>query len=150
MWLRVTTDDTVRRRQGLSVPSQSQGAPFLEYGVFEWMSVVWVPADVGTLGITVNQGPQGTVVFLFTDIVGSTKLWDEYGKQMGEANSTHEGHVFKTVGDAFSAAFFTASSALSAAIAVQLALRREPWPVPGGTRVRTALHVGEASQRDDD
>ncbi|MEO8755273.1 MAG: adenylate/guanylate cyclase domain-containing protein, partial [Casimicrobiaceae bacterium] len=55
--------------------------------------------------------PMGTVTFLFTDIEGSTKLWETHPKVMRVALARHDalmrdtivganGHVFKTVGDA--------------------------------------------------
>ncbi len=58
------------------------------------------------------DAPQGTVSFLFTDIVGSTRLWEKFPNDMGpalarhdgivrSAAEAHDGHVFKTVGDAF-------------------------------------------------
>ena len=66
--------------------------------------------------------PSGTVAFLFTDVEGSTKLWEAHGAVMGtaiarhdalmrQAIETHSGHVFKTVGDAFCCAFSTAPHA---------------------------------------
>ena len=62
--------------------------------------------------------PTGTVTFLFTDIEGSTRLWQDCPTSMQQALSRHddllrhviemnEGHVFKTVGDSFYAAFST-------------------------------------------
>ena len=82
--------------------------------------------------------PSGTVTFLFTDIEGSTRLWEQYAEAMRqalarhdailrEAIARHHGQVFKTVGDAFCAAFSTASDALAAALSAQLALAAEPW-----------------------
>ena len=105
--------------------------------------------------------PTGTVTFLFTDIEGSTRLWENHPDQMKADLAHHDallrdkieaqgGYVFKTVGDAFCAAFTTASEALAAAIANQVALQTELWQVPGGIRIRLALHVGEAQQRDND
>src|SRR3989337_2347651 len=58
--------------------------------------------------------PSGTVTFLFTDIEGSTRLWEEYHEAMKRALGRHDavlraaigtnrGHIFKTVGDAFDA-----------------------------------------------
>ena len=63
-----------------------------------------------------NPVPTGTVTFLFTDIEGSTKLWEAHPEAMREALARHDalvreaivsanGYVFKTVGDAFCAAF---------------------------------------------
>jgi hypothetical protein len=72
--------------------------------------------------------PSGTVTFLFTDIEGSTRLWETQRQAMTTALERHDallrqciesrgGHVFKTVGDAFCAAFATAASAVDAALA---------------------------------
>jgi predicted ATPase/Tfp pilus assembly protein PilF len=60
------------------------------------------------------------------------------------------GYVFKTVGDAFCAAFETAPDAMSSALDSQAALLSAPWEVPGGIRVRMALHTGTAEERDGD
>src|SRR3712207_7750742 len=80
--------------------------------------------------------PTGTVTFLFTDIEGSTKLWERSpaGMQVAlarhdailwEAIEGHGGFVFKTVGDAFCAAFPTAIGAFEAALAAQRTLLSE-------------------------
>jgi class 3 adenylate cyclase len=56
--------------------------------------------------------PSGTVTLLFTDIQGSTRLWEAEPEQMAAALRRHDeilraaiegtgGYVFKTVGDAF-------------------------------------------------
>ena len=106
--------------------------------------------------------PTGTVTFLFTDIEGSTKLWEKSPTSMHSALARHdailreaiEGHggfVFKTVGDAFCAAFPTAVDALEAALSCQRSLLSEKWPEEIGTlRVRMAQHTGTAHQRDAD
>ena len=104
--------------------------------------------------------PTGTVTFLFTDIEGSTKLWEEYPDAMKialarhdtllqQALESHNGCVFKTVGDAFCAAFATAPDALNAALSAQRVILSEDW---GETpiRVRIALHTGMAEERDGD
>jgi predicted ATPase len=62
----------------------------------------------------------------------------------------NQGYVFKTVGDAFCAAFETAPDAVAAALDAQSALLTEPWGVPGGIRVRVALHTGTCEERDGD
>jgi predicted ATPase/class 3 adenylate cyclase len=101
--------------------------------------------------------PSGTVTFLFTDIEGSTRRWDEQPDAMKHALARHDallrecierhgGHVFKTVGDAFHAAFATAPAALRAAVEGQRALTAEGW----GEAVRMALHTGSADERDGD
>ena len=67
--------------------------------------------------------PTGTITFLFTDIEGSTQLWERAPETMKFALARHDmllrrsieqhgGYVFKTVGDAFCAAFSHAPDAL--------------------------------------
>ncbi|HVS55316.1 MAG TPA: adenylate/guanylate cyclase domain-containing protein [Casimicrobiaceae bacterium] len=74
--------------------------------------------------------PTGTVTFLFTDIEGSTRLWETQREAMTAALARHDallrqciesrgGHVFKTGGDAFCATFATATDAVGAALAAQ-------------------------------
>jgi class 3 adenylate cyclase len=106
--------------------------------------------------------PRGTVTFLFTDIEGSTQLWERQPKSMKtalarhdtllrESIETHGGHVFKTVGDAFCAAFSAAPDALEAAVEAQRAMQFEAWnPSIGALRVRIALHTGTAEEREGD
>ena len=60
------------------------------------------------------------------------------------------GYVFKTVGDAFCAAFPTAGDATQPAEAAQRALIAESWPDGATVRVRMALHTGECEERDGD
>ncbi len=104
---------------------------------------------------------RATLTFLFTDIEGSTRLWDSQPGAMAPALARHDallrqsieaqgGRVFKTVGDAFCAAFEAASGATKAALEAQLALGREDWGTLGGLRVRMALHTGEAELREGD
>src|SRR5215218_1013900 len=108
-----------------------------------------------------NGPPTGTVTFLFTDIEGSTKMWESHLQAMQGALARHDeilrrliqdrgGYVFKTVGDAFCCAFSTAPDALETALAVQRALSGEEWEATGPFRVRMALHTGAAEERDDD
>ncbi len=62
----------------------------------------------------------------------------------------HNGYVFKTVGDAFCAAFPTAADALLTALETQFAFQNEPWDGPVKLVVRMGLHTGEAEERDND
>jgi WD40 repeat protein/class 3 adenylate cyclase len=105
--------------------------------------------------------PTGTVTFLFTDIEGSTKRWEQYPRAMQATIALHDallreaieangGYVFKTVGDAFCAAFPTAPQAVNAALAGQRALRAADWGPVGPIKVRMALHTGVAQVRDND
>ena len=103
--------------------------------------------------------PTGTVTFLYTDIEGSTKLWEQYPQAMALANARHDqilretiesnkGYVFNVVGDAFCSAFPTVVDALRAAARSQRELHDENW---GNTpiRVRTGIHTGEAELQHD-
>jgi predicted ATPase/class 3 adenylate cyclase len=102
--------------------------------------------------------PTGTVTFLFTDVEGSTKLWERYPEAMRASMARHDevllgvmessgGFVFKTVGDAFCVAFPSAPHALEAALAAQRALLSEGQEKTGPLRVRMALHTGSADER---
>jgi predicted ATPase/class 3 adenylate cyclase len=101
------------------------------------------------------------VTFLFTDIEGSTRLWEHHPDAMRVALARHDellreeieahrGHVVKTTGDGVYAVFGTASDAVEAALAAQLALHRETWDQTGPLRVRMGLHTGAAELRGDD
>src|SRR5215208_7288980 len=97
--------------------------------------------------------PTGTLTFLFTDIEGSTRLWENDAQGMQAALARHDellrgaieergGYVFKTVGDAFCCAFPTAHDALEAALEGQWLLLKERWGESIPLRVRMALHMG--------
>lgn len=105
--------------------------------------------------------PTGTVAFLFTDIEGSTRLWEDHEAAMTDALAlhdgvmrsaidSHDGYVFSTAGDAFAAAFESCTDAIAAASEIQGELRRTEWPTPEPVAVRIGLHVGEADERDGD
>jgi predicted ATPase/class 3 adenylate cyclase len=104
----------------------------------------------------VAELPTGTVTFLFTDIEGSTPLWEQMPDAMRPAVALHlnllhqaikasGGLVFKVIGDAIQAAFPLASGALAAAIASQKAFQSADWPAQTGPlKVRMGLHTGPA------
>ncbi|MFA7343369.1 MAG: adenylate/guanylate cyclase domain-containing protein [Terrimicrobiaceae bacterium] len=107
------------------------------------------------------QPPTGTVTFLFTDIEGSSRLWERFPVDMGPALARHDtllrteiesrgGFIFKTVGDAFCAAFATPEQCLEAALGAQERLFAEDWGKVGPLRVRMGLHTGRAEFRDND
>ncbi len=98
---------------------------------------------------------------LFTDIEGSTKLWEADSQLMAGALRQHDqimraaiqdadGYVFKTVGDAFCAAFGTPQQAVRAVLTAQQRLDTEQWTTARPIRVRMALHTGVCEERDDD
>jgi predicted ATPase/class 3 adenylate cyclase len=100
--------------------------------------------------------PSGTVTFLFTDIEGSTALWERDSEAMATAVErhlelldaaigAHGGHRYQIVGDGLQAAFATAPDALAAAVQAQQVIAGEPWSLPDPILVRMALHAGEAT-----
>ena len=133
---------------------------YSKLGVHSRSEAVDRARELGLLEDTGRTLLGGTVTFLFTDIEGSTKLWEQHPEAMGVALQQHdallrraiqanEGCVFKTVGDAFYAVFDDATKALAAAHAAQTAILGQDW---GETpiRIRMALHTGTAEVRDDD
>lgn len=107
--------------------------------------------------------PSGTVTFLFTDIEGSTQLWERYPEKaraalirhdaiIEELVAKHDGFVVRPRGEGDSrfAVFSRASDAVVAAARMQQALQAEPWPLPTPLRIRAALHTGEADLREGD
>jgi len=111
--------------------------------------------------------PSGTVTFLFTDIEGSTKLWEQHPEAMRvalqqhdmlmrQAITRHHGHVFKTLGDAFCVVFQAAGSAVLAAMEAQTALQEQHVGIRLSNdellplRVRMAVHTGHTEERDND
>ncbi|MDQ6922955.1 MAG: tetratricopeptide repeat protein [Pseudomonadota bacterium] len=120
-----------------------------------------------------SRFPTGTVTFLFTDIEGSTTLWEQHPDAMQSALARHDrllsqaiessgGCIVKSTGDGVYAVFAAAADALTACLAVQRALQaREdgasnPEPAASYARppialpVRMGLHTGVAELRDGD
>lgn len=104
--------------------------------------------------------PSGVVTFVFTDIVGSTRLWESRPALMGAAMARHDELVEAAVtgaggfvvrprgeGDSRFAVFASARDAIAAAAAINLALQAEQWQTSAPIRVRTAVHTGEAELR---
>jgi len=109
---------------------------------------------------TMANRPTGRVTFLFTDIQGSTKLWEEHRAAMNtalarhdelmrQAIEAHHGYVFKTVGDAFCVAFASPIDAVAATLQAQQLLQTQGWGQTPIT-VRMGLHTGEAHEREGD
>ena len=103
--------------------------------------------------------PNGALTFLFTDVEGSTRLWETEPAAMSTALARHDalvrraieqhdGHIFMTAGDAFCAAFPNPRGALAAACDAQGLLMAEPWVEPVKIKARMALHAGVVEVRD--
>jgi predicted ATPase/class 3 adenylate cyclase len=109
----------------------------------------------------VADAPTGAVTFLFTDLEGSTRLWQEHPEAMKgalarhdellrSAVAAHDGYVVKTTGDGVHAAFGEPHEAVLAAVDAQRALDAEAWPETGPLRIRMGVHTGPAEVRDGD
>jgi class 3 adenylate cyclase len=108
-----------------------------------------------------SGAPSGTVTLLFTDVEGSTRLWDAERDAMAAALRRHDeilrdaieqagGYVFKTAGDSFCAAFSAARAGLDAALGAQRNLAAQAWPTSRPIVVRMGLHAGVCEERDGD
>ncbi len=104
--------------------------------------------------------PSGVVTFWFTDVVGSTRMWETEGEAMGPAMVRHDAIIESAVaeargllvrprgeGDSRFAVFEAPVDAVVAAAELTVALHTEQWPTSQQVRVRTALHTGEADLR---
>ena len=105
--------------------------------------------------------PIGAVAILFTDIEGSTVLWEQDGARMSQALAAHDalarrvvqsrhGTLVKTTGDGMHAVFDDVLDALAATVDLQQALA-DPAATNGvPLRVRCGLHAGVVERRDND
>jgi class 3 adenylate cyclase len=106
--------------------------------------------------------PSGTVTLLFTDIEGSSHLWDTHRTEMAVALTHHNalllnafatngGVVVKDKGDGFIVAFASAIDGIASAFRAQLSLHAAEWPPEIGVlKVRMALHTGALESEDGD
>jgi predicted ATPase/class 3 adenylate cyclase len=119
--------------------------------------------DASRLDMTLPEPPStplptGVITLMFTDIEGSSELWerdaagfrpafDRHNAIMREAFARWDGHEVKCQGDSFMVAFERATSAVYCALDIQRALRDEGTPAraadDGALRVRIGLHTGE-------
>jgi predicted ATPase/class 3 adenylate cyclase len=102
-----------------------------------------------------------TLAFLITDIEGSTRLWEQYQRQMRDALERHDailrdavessnGQVVKSMGDGLMAVFGSAADGVGACLKAQHGLASASWGELGALRVRMGLHVGDAAKRNGD
>ena len=105
----------------------------------------------------------GTLTLMFTDIEGSTLLWEKHSNEvMAEIINTHNtflraansawgGTEIQNEGDAFFFVFPTASAAVMCALEIQLVLRAYQWQDNiGALRVRIGIHTGDMILLDDE
>jgi predicted ATPase/class 3 adenylate cyclase len=116
--------------------------------------------QIGSAGTPARALPIGTITFLFTDVEGSTRLWERLPDAANRALMRHDALIEACVaqhdgvvvrprgeGDGRFAVFDQATDAVAGAVAIQRALAAERWPTPSPLRVRMALHTGEADLR---
>jgi predicted ATPase/class 3 adenylate cyclase/DNA-binding CsgD family transcriptional regulator len=106
--------------------------------------------------------PTGTLTFLFTDLEGSTQLWEQQADAMRAALARHDsllrsavedhgGIMVKTTGDGLLAVFHAGVDAVVAALAIQHVIGAEAWnQAIGRLQVRIGLLTGAAEVRDGD
>lgn len=100
--------------------------------------------------------PHGVVSFLFTDVEGSTRLWQDAPDVMAQALRLHDGVIEKAArsnkgvhigargeGDSHFVVFSVASDAIAAATAIQSQLAEISWDTPIPIKVRASIHTGE-------
>ncbi len=106
------------------------------------------------------NAPTGEVTFWFSDIEGSTRLWERFPRDMAtvlerhfelllEIHERHGGRFVEGTGDGVYTVFTDAAGAVQAAIAVQQACMAEDWGVVGDIKARVGLHTGRAAVQGD-
>jgi len=108
----------------------------------------------------VADGPVVTTI-LFTDIEGSSRLWEREPERMAAALAGHDqllseavvregGRVIKSTGDGMLATFRDPHAALRAIVVAQLGLRDASATGGLPLRIRAGLHAGVVEDRDGD
>jgi len=137
----------------------------------EALGELWFEGTSERPGMSSKTAPVGRVTLVFTDIQGSTRLWEQaqevarhslraHDAVMRASLHRHGGYEVKTEGDAFMVAFAHPVSALEFCLEVQRELHAHPWSpdllalpeaaeAPGfrGLRVRMGVHIGEPEAR---
>ncbi|TMF12796.1 MAG: hypothetical protein E6I37_06535, partial [Chloroflexi bacterium] len=106
--------------------------------------------------------PEGTLTFMLTDLVGSTRAWESAPSAMREAMARHDRILDRRLkehhgtevpsgraGDSILAVFARAVDAAACALALQRDFVAERWPAEINLEIRVALHSGEAELRED-
>ncbi len=105
--------------------------------------------------------PSAVATFLFTDVEGSTRLWEQEPARMRQAMARHDalarravqahgGRVVKMTGDGLHAAFGDGLGALGASLELQDGLAALEAEGGLALRARCGMHAGLAERRDND
>ena len=117
----------------------------------------------GRCSTPLSYVPTGVIIYLFTDLEGSTQLWQQFPEQMSGMLTRHDSLITSVVeeyggmvvrsrgeGDSLFAVFVRARDTAAAACSIQRAILSEPWPSDLTIKVRMALHTGESELREHD
>ena len=156
-------------RRDLLLPVLVPELILLASGLILAVYATWSAADRADW----HRAPTGTVAMVFTDVQGSTSLWERDRSAMQRSLALHNacfralladlgGYEVKTEGDAFMVAFPDVVSAATWCLTVQATLLALDWPagilalsdaaevaapngdlIFRGLRVRMGIHVGE-------
>ncbi len=151
------------RLQRPKPPGVRSGSPLPHGSAAATGEITPLPVPVSSMLWSGPTLPTGTLTFLFSDVEGSTRRWEEHEQEMraliarhdallGGIVAAHDGVVVRPrgEGDSLFCVFVRASDAAGAALAGQRALEAEDWGAVGPLRVRMGLHTGEADLRDGD
>lgn len=120
------------------------------------------PADPirhGTVPTVTTGDERTTGSFLFTDVEGSTRRWEQFPVAMVEALQRHDallseiaerlgGRTIHRSGDGMIAAFDEPADAMAAAVTAQRAIRDADWSAVDGLAVRMGVHTGDVLVHD--
>ncbi len=137
------------RAHGDDAAYRALAGPLPRHGEIAWLRGAY---RVGRGDAMTAAAPSGVVTFLFTDVEGSTRRWENDADGMRGALAAHDevlraaieahgGWLFKHTGDGVCAAFASPRGAVDAAVAAQRELE-----LP----VRMGIATGEAELRDGD
>ncbi|MCO4745649.1 MAG: protein kinase [Proteobacteria bacterium] len=137
----------------------------------EELAQTWFAGSTSRSTMSSRTAPVGSVTLVFTDVQGSTQIWEKkietarhslkaHDAVMRASISRHGGYEVKTEGDAFMVAFPDPAKALDFCLDVQRSLHEHPWSdellsLPEasteagfrGLRVRMGIHTGEPEVR---
>jgi class 3 adenylate cyclase len=104
--------------------------------------------------------PTGTVTYLYTDVEGSSALWERHEATMRAVAARHDALLDTLItqhggqrvrergeGDSLFAVFADPADCVAAALAMARAVLTEPWSEETPLRVRMGLHTGGAQLR---
>jgi predicted ATPase/class 3 adenylate cyclase len=129
--------------------------------VAAWVATSEATATAGSQAAAATiADPGAVVVFMLTDLEGSTRAWEGNPAAMRQAMSQHDAILSTAIGrhggsqveagregDSVLAAFKNAPSAAAAALEIQREIEAASWPEGLEMRIRIALHAGEAQLR---